>query len=136
MFALSCATALAVSVLSMGSYNVALTCLGLSSVEMAQRQANMRYLRHRERVVQEARRRGATDEMIRLLVPPVEEGCLPLHLPKATRASVVANLRVLFGARENESILWSMLPLLRKPAGDGFYLDPSEPCLVSCEPDR
>ena len=52
-FALSCALALTVSVLGMGGYNVVLTCLDLSSVEMAQRQANMRYVRYRERVVRQ-----------------------------------------------------------------------------------
>ena len=124
-FALSCALALTVSVLGMGGYNVVLTCLDLSSVEMAQRQANMRYVRYRERVVQEARRRGATDDMLQRLVPPLDDDDMRLlRPPHATRRSVVANLRVLFGARDNELILWSLLPLLRETAGDGYYLDP------------
>lgn len=125
-FALSCALALTVSVLGMGGYNVVLTCLDISSVEMAQRQANMRYLRYRARVVEEARRRGATDDMLQRLVPPLDDDDMRLlRAPRATRRSVVANLRVLFGARDNELILWSLLPLLRETAGDGYYLSPS-----------
>lgn len=127
-FALSCALALTVSVLGMGGYNVVLTCLDLSAVEMAQRQANARYLRYRERVVREARRRGASDAVLQRLVPPLDDDDLQLlRPPRATRRSVVANLRVLFGARDHELILWSLLPLLRETAGDGYYLSPSSP---------
>jgi len=121
-FALSCAIALTVSVLGMGGYNVFLTCLGVSSVEMAQRQANMRYLRYRERLVAEARKRGASDELIARMVPPLDDEDMLLQMPKATRKSVIENLRFLFGARENELIIWSMLPLLRETGGDGYYL--------------
>ena len=95
---------------------------------MAQRQASMRYLRYRERVINEARKRGATDEMIARIVPPLDEDDLAAQKPHATRKSVIENLRFLFGARDNELIIWSMLPLLRETPGDGYYLPQQGTC--------
>ena len=118
----SVAAAVFLAVLGMGGFNLYQSALNITSVEMAQRQTYKRMVRHRERLLALARERGLSAEEVAQRVPPIHESFVPVD---HSRGSVAANLRELFGARPGESLVWALLPHLRRVQGPGYCLSPS-----------